>query len=113
MSKESINPNDIPKFTRPKGLTVSKALQQVGKATTNKLMKLTGRSPAAVRHTIKMLYTDSKIHIGAYEVSKRGKVSRVWYWGDGIDARQPPLISHKEAFIPRMDEAAAWLRNPI
>lgn len=105
--------DEISKFKKPKGITVSKALQQAGKATTNKLITLTCRPPTYVKQTLKMLYTDSKIHIGGYEVSKRGKISRVWFWGDGVDARQPPMANHKQPFIPHADIAAAWLRNPI
>jgi hypothetical protein len=59
------------------------------------------------------LYITNKVHIGSYEINKRGKVSRVWYWGDGDDAREPSIIKHSDGFIPRPDEAAAWLRNPV
>jgi hypothetical protein len=66
-----------------------------------------------VLNTVKTLHERSKIHIGSYELTKRGKVSRVWHWGDGDDAREPVTENGKQLFIPRLDEAAAWLRNPI
>jgi len=104
---------DIPKFTTVKGSTVAKVLQSVGRATTSTLVKLTGRPVRSVLSTVKTLHDRSKIHIGSYELSGRGKVSRVWYWGDGDDAREPVDSNGKPTFIPRPDTAAAWLRNPI
>jgi hypothetical protein len=110
--------NKIPKFTAPenltiKGSTVAKMLEKHGHATASALVKLTGRPIKAVLKTIHVLHGQSKIHIGAYEINKRGKASRVWYWGDGDDVREPNPLNHHEIFIPRADEAAAWLRNPI
>jgi len=104
--------HEIPKST-VKGTTVAKVLQAVGRATTSTLVKLTGRPVRSVLSTVKTLHDRSKIHIGSYELTKRGKVSRVWHWGDGDDAREPVDIHGKPTFIPRPDEAAAWLRNPI
>jgi len=105
--------SDVPKYVELKKIPVSKALQKVGKATSATLVKLTNRAPTSVKQTLKMMYTSNKIHIGDYEVTKRGKVTRVWAWGDGIDAKEPPSLRHREEFVPRPDEAAAWLRNPI
>jgi len=104
--------SDIPKST-VKGSTVSKTLEKVGHATVSTLVKLTGRPIKSVLSTVKTLHDRSKIHIGAYELNRRGQVSRVWYWGDGDDAREPVMSGNKQVFIPRPDEAAAWLRNPI
>ena len=105
--------NDIPKFTTVKGSTVAKVLQTVGRATTSTLVKLTGRPVRSVLSTVKTLHERSKIHVGCYILTGRGKMSRVWYWGDGDDAREPIMEGKKQVFIPRLDEAAAWLRNPI
>ena len=104
--------SDIPKST-VKGSTVSKTLEKVGHATVSTLVKLTGRPIKSVLSTIKTLHDRSKIHIGAYELNRRGQVSRVWYWGDGDDVREPNIVKHKNGFIPHADVAAAWLRNPI
>jgi hypothetical protein len=104
--------NDIPKST-VKGSTVSKVLEKVGHATVSTLVKLTGRPIKSVLSTVKTLHDRSKIHIGAYELNRRGQVSRVWYWGDGDDVREPNIVKHKNGFIPHADVAAAWLRNPI
>jgi hypothetical protein len=94
-------------------VTVARALQEVGRAKVSALIKLTGRTQKSVINTLKNLYHQSKIHIGGYEVNKRGQVSKVWVWGDGDDAREPLMVSNKQAFVPRPDEAAAWLRNPV
>jgi hypothetical protein len=105
--------SEIPKFTTAKGSTVAKVLQKVERATVSKIVKLTGRPIKSVLSTIKTLHDRSKIHIGAYELNKRGQVSRVWYWGDGDDVREPVMANNKEVFVPHADVAAAWLRNPI
>lgn len=108
--------NEIPVFiegVKPVNLTVGKALQKVGRATANTLVKLTGKPIKSVLSTIKTLHDRSKIHIGSYEVNKRGQASRVWFWGDGDDAREPITVKHVDGFIPHPDVAAAWLRNPI
>ena len=94
-------------------VTVAKALQEVSRATVSALIKLTGRTQKSVINTLKNLHHQSKIHIGGYSVNKRGQVAKVWVWGDGDDAREPSNVKHKDGFIPRPDEAAAWLRNPI
>ena len=104
--------SEIPKFT-VKGSTVAKMLQNNGSATANMLVQLTGRPIKSVLSTLKTLHERSKIHIGSYEINKRNQVSRVWHWGDGDDAREPSNVKHEDGFIPRLDEAAAWLRNPI
>jgi hypothetical protein len=97
-----------------KNLTVAKMLQSNGGATASMLVKLTGRPMKSVLSTLKTLHDRSKIHIGSYEINKRNQASRIWVWGDGDDARESQShILHKEGFIPRPDEAAAWLRNPI
>ena len=108
-----MTPSEIPKFTPIKSLTVAKMLQKNGQATANTLVKLTGKPIKSVLSTLKTLHQRSKIHIGAYEFSKRGQVSRVWYWGDGDDACEPSTLKHVDGFIPHADVAAAWLRNPI
>ena len=104
---------EIPQYVVPKNITVGKALQKVGKATVSALVVLTGKDIKTVRNSIKTLYVTNKVHIGSYELSRRGKLSKVWHWGDGDDAREPVDINGKPTFIPRPDEAAAWLRNPI
>ena len=106
--------SEIPKFTAvARDKLVAKALEKEGRATTNKLMNLTGKPVTTVRDALKKLYARSKIHIGAYEINGRGKVTRIWYWGDGDDAREPLPGKARPVFVPRLDEAAAWLRNPI
>ena len=105
--------HDEPKFTTVKGSTVAKVLQKVNCATAKTIVKLTGRPIKSVLSTIKTLHDRSKVHIGSYELNKRGQVSRVWYWGDGDDAREPVMLGNKEVFVPRPDVAAAWLRNPV
>jgi hypothetical protein len=105
--------DEIPKFTTVKGSTVAKMLQTNGGATASMLVRLTGRPMKSVLSTLKTLHDRSKIHIGSYELNKRGQASRVWHWGDGDDAREPVMLGNKQVFIPRPDEAAAWLRNPI
>jgi hypothetical protein len=105
--------NEIQKFTTVKGSTVAKVLQKVERATVSALVQLTGRPIKSVLSTLKTLHDRSKIHIGSYEINKRNQASRVWHWGDGDDAREPNNVKHKDGFIPRPDEAAAWLRNPI
>ena len=95
-----------------KGSTVAKMLQKNGRATASSLVQLTGKPIKSVLSTLKTLHDRSKIHIGAYEINSRNQASRVWYWGDGDDAREPSNVKHKDGFIPRPDEAAAWLRNP-
>jgi hypothetical protein len=104
--------SEIPKLT-VKGSTVSKVLEKVGHATVSTLVKLTGRPIKSVLSTIKTLHDRSKVHIGAYEFNKRGQVSRVWYWGDGDDVREPVMLGSKQVFIPHADVASAWLRNPV
>jgi hypothetical protein len=93
--------------------TVARALQEVSRATSTVLIKMTGRPQKSVMNTLKNLHHQSKIHIGAYTVNKRGQVAKVWAWGDGDDAREPMMESNKKAFVPRLDEAAQWMRNPI
>jgi hypothetical protein len=87
-------------------------LQKNGSATASTLVKLTDKPLKSVLSTLKILHNQSKIHVGSFEVNKRGKVSRVWTWGDGDDVREP-IMEGKQVFIPRPDEAAAWLRNAI
>ena len=103
---------DIPKFTTVKGSTVAKVLQKVDRATASVLVKLTGRPIKSVLSTLKTLHNRSKIHIGDYELNKRGQASRVWVWGDGDDKLEPATLKHKDGFIPHPDVAAAWLNNP-
>ena len=104
--------SEIPKFT-VKGSTVAKMLAKNGCATVSTLVKLTGRPIKSVLSTLKTLHQQSKIHVGSYEINKRNQASIVWHWGDGDDVREPSNVTHKDGFIPRPDEAAAWLRNPI
>lgn len=105
--------SDVPKFTTDKGLSVAKTLQKVSRASTNELVTLTGRPIKSVLSTLKALHNQSKIHVAAYELNKRGHAtSRIWAWGDGDDAREPVMLG-KEVFTPRLDVAASWLRNPI
>ena len=104
----------IPAFTAvSRGKSVAKALEKAERATTSMLTKLTDKSVTSVRDSLTKLHRQGKIHIGAYEVTGRGKITRVWYWGDGDDVREPVVTKDKPLFIPRLDEAAAWLRNPI
>ena len=105
--------SEIPQFVVPKNITVGRALQKCGKATVSALVVLTGKDIKHVRNSIKTLYTTNKVHIGSYELSRRGKLSKVWHWGDGDDAREPVMEGNKRVFIPHADVAAAWLRNPI
>jgi len=105
--------SDVPQFVTPNKLSVFKALQKAEKATSSTLIKMTGKAPTSVKQMLKTLYLSNKIYICAYEISTRGKAVRVWACGDNDDAREPPMFKHKENFIPRLDEAAAWMRNPI
>jgi hypothetical protein len=105
--------SDVPQYVVPKNITVGRALQKCEKATVSALVVLTGKDIKHVRNSLKTLYTTNKIHIGSYELTKRGKLSQVWHWGEGDDAREPVDSNGKLTFIPRPDEAAAWLRNPI
>ena len=99
--------------TTSPNVTVARALQEVSRATASALIKLTGRPQKSVINTLKNLYHQSKIHIGAYEVNKRGQVAKIWTWGDGDDAREPVMRNSKVAFIPHADVASEWLRNPV
>ena len=94
-------------------VTVARALQEVSRATASALIKLTGRPQKSVINTLKNLHHQSKIHIGSYSVNKRGQVAKVWTWGDGDDAREPIMISNKQAFVPHADVASEWLKNPL
>jgi hypothetical protein len=105
--------SETPQFVVPKNITVGRALQKCGKATVSALVVLTGKDIKHVRNSIKTLYTTNKVHIGSYELSRRGKLSKVWHWGDGDDAREPVTENGKQVFIPHADVAAAWLRNPV
>jgi hypothetical protein len=98
--------------TKVKDLTVAKMLQRQGSATASTLVKLTEKPLKSVLSTLRILYGQSKIHVGGYEINRRGKSSKVWAWGDGDDVREP-IMEGKQAFTPRPDMAAAWLRNPI
>jgi hypothetical protein len=106
--------SEIPKLTaKPRGESLAKILEREGRATPSQLMKLTGRTRASIQDSLKTLHDKSKIHIGGYEVSKRGQVTRVWYWGDGDDTREPVVNLNKSVLIPHADVAAAWMRNSI
>jgi hypothetical protein len=106
--------SEILKFTaKSQGKSVARALEKEGRATVAKLMKLTDRSITSVRDALKLMYGKSKIHIGGYELNSRGKLVKVWHWGDGDDVREPVITKDKPFFIPHADVAAAWLRNPI
>jgi len=94
-------------------VSVARALQEVSRATASVLTKLTGRPQKSVLNTLKNLHHQSKVHIGAYTVNKRGQIAKIWAWGDGDDAREPVIDGNKQVFTPRLDEAAAWLRNPV
>jgi hypothetical protein len=102
--------DDMPKFTTVKGSTVAKVLQKVGRATVSALVTMTGRPVRSVLSTVTALHRQSKIHIGDYEVNKKGQISRVWAWGDGDDKLESS-IKNKNAFVPRPDVAAAWMFN--
>ena len=99
--------------TTSPNVTVARALQEVSRATSTVLIKLTGRPQKSVLNTLKNLHHQSKIHIGGYEVNKRGQVAKIWAWGDGDDAREPAMRNSKVAFIPHADVASEWLKNPI
>ena len=94
-------------------LSVGKALQKIGRGTASAISRMTGRPIKSVLLSIHTLHTQSKIHVGDYEVNKRGQVSRVWYWGDGDDVREPNIVRHSDGFTPHADIAAAWLRNSV
>lgn len=102
--------DDLPKFTKSTGSPVSKALKKVGKATSTQLTEMTKNQPNAVTATLKVLHNQSKIHIGDWETNSRGKLTAVWFWGDGDDKLESS-IRHKDGFTPRPDVAAAWLFN--
>jgi hypothetical protein len=92
-------------------VTVARALQEVGRATSTVLIKMTGRPQKSVMNTLKNLHHQSKIHIGAYTVNKRGQIAKIWAWGDGDDAREPISNQDNTRFVPRPDIAAWWMHD--
>lgn len=100
--------DEIPKLTKSTGLSVSKALQKAGKSTSGALAKTTGRTQRSVQDALKILHRQSKIHVGDFELNRRGKASKVWFWGDGDDKLESSI---EEDFTPRPDIAAAWMFN--
>lgn len=101
----------VPKFTESNGLSVSKTLKQVGRATPAELTELTGNRSKNVLSTLRTLHGQSKIHIGDWEITNKGRVNPVWFWGDGDDKREPMAPRVREFFTPRPDLAAAWMFN--
>ena len=93
---------------------IADVLRKLQKATSATIARATGKPKNTVTTALKALIDAGKIHIGDWEINSRGQMTRIYYWGRGIDAREP-MIAGKEKvhFIPRPDEAAAWLRNPI
>jgi len=103
---------NIPNFkSKPKGKSVAKALEQLGRATSYALARLVSKSSKDVVASLSTLYSQSKVHVGGYEINQRGKLVRVWFWGDGDDVREPVASAQKEVFVPRADVAVWWMHD--
>lgn len=95
----------------PKGKSVAKALERLSRATAYELAREVNKQSREVVASLNALYSQSKIHVGDYQVTSRGKLVQVWFWGDGDDVREPKLNQDKTRFVPRSDIAAWWMHD--
>ena len=103
---------NIPNFkSRAKGKSVVRALERLSRATAYELAKEVSKTSKDVVASLKSLHSQSKIHIGDYQITSRGKLAKVWFWGDGDDVREPMLNQDKTRFVPRADVAAWWMHD--
>lgn len=98
-------------FARPKGKSVAKALERLSRATAYELAREVNKQSREVVASLNALYSQSKIHVGDYQVTSRGKLAQVWFWGDGDDVREPTLNQDKTKFVPRADVAVWWMHD--
>jgi hypothetical protein len=70
----------------------------------------------------KELYDHGFIHISEWRTNAKNGGNKVYKFGIGVDAVRPTsnwkprataAVVPRGPFVPRMDVAAAWLRNPI
>ena len=103
---------NIPNYKlTPKGKSVAKALERLSRATAYELAREVNKPSKDVVASLNTLYSQSKIHVGDYQLTSRGKLSKVWFWGDGDDVREPMLNQDKTRFVPRADIAAWWMHD--
>lgn len=77
----------------------------------------------AASQAAKELHRDGFLHISEWRMHPKNAGNKVYAYGYGEDAIKPaprsPLRNKVEVykapkvFVPRPDEAAAWLRNPL
>ena len=90
------------------------ALKRLQKASSSQIARVTNKPKGTVTTALKALLDAGQIHIGDWEINSRGQMARIYYWGKGVDVREPMIAGREKVkFIPRPDDAAAWLRNPI
>jgi hypothetical protein len=79
-----------------------------------------GKNTAA--QTTKELYDHGFVHIAEWRTNSKNGGNKVYKLGIGVDAAKPTsnwkprvkaVVVPRRPFVPRMDVAAAWLRNPI
>ena len=77
----------------------------------------------AASQAAKELHDAKLIHIAEWRMNAKNGGNKVYGYGAGEDAVKPePKFERKskkqevyvpKVFVPRLDEAAAWMRNPI
>lgn len=103
---------DIPTFKpKSKSRSVARTLERLSRATASDLARELSRQSKDIAASLNTLYSQSKIHVGDYQITSRGKLSKVWFWGDGDDVREPMLNKDKTRFVPRADIAAWWMHD--
>ena len=103
---------NVPNYkSTPKGKSVARALERLSRATANDLAREVSKQSKDVISSLNTLYSQSKIHVGDYQIISRGKLAKVWFWGDGDDVREPMLNKDKTRFVPRADIAVWWMHD--
>ena len=103
---------NIPNFkSTPKGKSVARALERLSRATAYELAREVNKPSKDVVASLNTLYSQSKIHVGDYQITSRGKLAKVWFWGDADDVREPMLNQDKTRFVPRPDVAVWWMHD--
>ena len=103
---------NVPNYkSTPKGKSVARALERLSRATSYDLAREVNKQTKDVISSLNTLYSQSKIHVGDYQLTLRGKLSKVWFWGDGDDVREPMLNKDKTRFVPRADIAVWWMHD--
>ena len=103
---------NIPNYkSTPKGKSVARALERLSRATASDLAREVNKQSKDVIASLNTLYSQSKIHVGDYQITPRGKLAKVWFWGDGDDVREPMLNKDKTRFVPRADVAVWWAHD--